>query len=228
MIEKNKVDIYDIPISIIADQYLDYVALMQEMDLDVASGFLVMASTLLHIKSRMLLPAPRGGETDGSDPRDALVVSMIEYKKYKEFSASLREKAAYWGDAYFRTSVDMKRQNVNAEQLSLFDMDRGRLLSVYRGIVDANRRRHDNVVGKVRKIIEREKVTLSLKIREIAGLLTRRRRFLFQKIYNPALATKNEIVTGFAAILELSRQERVSLRQKRQFGGLLVSRRERK
>ncbi|MDR1060676.1 MAG: segregation/condensation protein A, partial [Clostridiales bacterium] len=98
LIEKNKIDIYDIPVSLIADQYMDHIFAMQEMDLDVASEFLVMASTLLHIKSRLMLPTPAPAEgegEDGADPREALVVSMIEYGKYKSLAAELKSNERY-------------------------------------------------------------------------------------------------------------------------------------
>lgn len=261
LIEKNKVDIYDIPISLIADQFLDYVTQMQEMDLDVASEFLVMASTLLHIKSRMMLPAAHGAEDDGADPRDELVVNMLEYRKYKEFSASLRENAAYWGGARYRaagiyvadagagvgagTGVGLgvglgsgsgtgagagmgANAFRNAEQLSYLDMDRNRLLSVYRKLLEARRRRHEYVGEKMHKIIEREKITLTLKTKEILAYLSQKRRFLFQKVYNPSVALKLDIVVAFGALLELSQHSRVKLRQKKQFGGLMVSRSESK
>jgi segregation and condensation protein A len=229
LIEKNKVDIYDIPISIVADQYLDYVAAMKEMDLEIASGFLVMASTLLHIKSRLLLPVHKEEDREGADdPRDALVISIIEYKKYKEFSASLRENASYWGEARYRLAGVYEQDGVagKPEQLSLYDMDRGRLFSVYRDILEDNRRRHENVVPKVRKILEREQATLAKKVREIILYLTAKPRFLFQKIYNPAFTPKLDIIAGFTAVLELSRQGKLTLRQKKQFGGLLVSRKQ--
>jgi len=87
LIEKNQIDIYDIPILEITEQYLDYLNAMQELDLDIASEFLVMAATLLHIKSRMLLPKREplpGEETESADPREELIIKLLEYKKYKE------------------------------------------------------------------------------------------------------------------------------------------------
>ena len=228
LIEKNKFDIYDIPISLIADQYLDYVTAMQEMDLDIASEFLVMASTLMHIKSRLLLPVSHDEEEgDVADPRDELVVSILEYRKYKEFTASLREMGAYWGEARYRPAGvfegaaggEMPR---NWQQQNLIDIDQGRLLSVYRGMLDTRRRSHENINSKVKKIIEREHVTMAKKVMEIISYLSRKPRFLFQKLYNAANSTKLEIIVGFNALLELSLQNRVTLRQKKQFGGLLV------
>ena len=278
LIEKNKVDIYDIPISLIADQYLDYVAAMHEMDLDIASEFLVMAATLMHIKSRMLLPVMREeGDGEEEDPRNELVISILEYRKYKEFSASLRDNAAYWGEARYRAAgideaeaaygADGARladgtggtvgtggsgiaadaalaptgnmgigsdaapggnMRIAADQFSFFDMDRNRLLSVYRDLLEARRRRHENVTAKVGRSIEREQVTMSEKIKEILNYLARKPRFLFQKLFNASALSKLDVIVGFNALLELSQQNLITLRQKRQFGGLLVSRRERK
>jgi len=91
LIEKNQVDIYDIPINTITDQYLDYLYAMQQLDLEVASEFLVMASTLLHIKSKMLLPDKKEQKEEVLDPREELVKRLIEYKRYKEFAKELKE-----------------------------------------------------------------------------------------------------------------------------------------
>ena len=238
LIEKNKLDIYDIPISLITDQYLDFINKMNVMDLDATSEFLVMASTLLHIKSRMLLPVDDGGEEDAQDPRNELVVSMLEYKRYKDFTASLREKAAYWADACYRpagldyapanAADENERLYLNISQPTLYDMDGNRLLSVYRNLLKLDRMRHEQVEGKVNKIIGREHITLALKIKEIAGYLAHKRRFLFQKIFNPANTPRLGVIVAFTAVLELSQQNLLSLRQKRLFGGLLVSRRESK
>ena len=232
LIEKNKYDINDIPISAIADQYLDYVAAMREMDLDVASEFLVMASTLLHIKSRLMLPAARAAaEEDGLDPREELVNSILEYKKYKDFSASLRERAAYWNGARFRPAdaaagydgPSAKPEN-EIMQISLFDIDRRRLLAAYSGLMDAIRRSMEDVGDKVKRILERERVTIAVKAAEIMSYLSRKPRFLFQKAFNPATASRLDIVVSFITLLELSQRNILKLRQKNRFGGLLISR----
>ena len=104
LIEKNKVDIYDIPISEITDQYLDYLFAMQKMDLNVASEFLLMAANLLHIKSRMLLPKVKGETEQGEekDPRDELAEKLVEYKKYKELSLCLKKLGEEWSKAYYK------------------------------------------------------------------------------------------------------------------------------
>ena len=108
LIEKNEVDIYDIPIAKITEQYIEYIEAMQMFDLDVASEFLVMAANLLSIKARMLLPKPPPEEQDPDtdaedyDPRDELVEKLLEYKKYKLAAGYLQEKETYMGKVYTR------------------------------------------------------------------------------------------------------------------------------
>ena len=102
LIEKNKIDIYDIPIVTITDQYLEYVRQMEHSDMNVTSEFLVMAATLLDIKSRMLLPREEDEEGEEEDPRDELVRRLLEYKMYKFMSEELREKSRHAGLSYFR------------------------------------------------------------------------------------------------------------------------------
>ena len=102
LIEKNQFNIYDIPINTITDQYMDYLFAMQEMDLEIASEFLVMASTLLHIKSKMLLPSRKEEQQQEEDPREELVSRLLEYRKYKDFSYVLREREKEWTRVWWK------------------------------------------------------------------------------------------------------------------------------
>ena len=102
LIEKNQFNIYDIPINAITDQYMEYLFAMQEMDLEIASEFLVMASTLLHIKSKMLLPSRKEEDQQEADPREELVLKLLEYRKYKDFSNVLREREKEWSKVYWK------------------------------------------------------------------------------------------------------------------------------
>ena len=105
LIEKNKMNIYDIPINDITDQYMDYLYGMKELDMEVASEFLLMAATLLHIKSKLLLPSKKDKEEEAEvDPREELILKLIEYKKYKEFAESLRKREAQWEGAVYKLS----------------------------------------------------------------------------------------------------------------------------
>ena len=102
LIEKNQIDIYDIPISEITEQYLEYLFDMQQLDMEIASEFLLMASTLLHIKSRMLLPKPIDESEEEIDPREELIFRLVEYKKYKEITENLKILEENWAGAQYR------------------------------------------------------------------------------------------------------------------------------
>ena len=105
LIEKNKMSIYDIKIEEITDQYMDYMYNMKTLDIEIASEFLVMAATLLHIKSRLLIPVDKKGKKEGEDdldPKEELLLRILRYKKYKEFSKVLREQEEYFGKTFFK------------------------------------------------------------------------------------------------------------------------------
>ena len=226
LIEKNKIDIYDIPISLITDQYLDYIFDMQQINLDITSEFLVMASTLLHIKSRLLLPRPasEGQEGDEGDPRDELVISIIEYKRNKDFSADLRAQHDYWSKACYR-SPDLYNELAVAKfnEVTL-ELDPEKLFAVYRDLLLTNRSKMDQIDQKVEKIMERETVPLHLKVREILNHLKKIPGFFFHQIYDDRHASRMEIATAFFALLELTKQNRVRLKQEKTFGELYISR----
>ena len=241
LIEKNKIDIYDIPISVVADQYMDYIFSMQEMDLEVAGSFLVMASTLLHIKSRLMLPSPAAEGGGEADPREELVISIIEYKKYKDFTATLRDAARRWALAFYRPAklwdaslalgeasrAGFMPEAQAAPPLDVADIDPDRLAQTYRALVDANRKKMAQDIGeRIDKIVERDKAPVSHKIREIIKWLARKRGFLFQKAYRGRRGGRHDIVAAFMAILELSRQNRLWIRQKKMFGCIFVARKE--
>jgi len=225
LIEKNKIDIYDIPISVIADQYMDYLFSLQEFDLEVASEFLVMASRLLHIKSRMLLPiSNEKDDEDQEDPRDELVVSVIEYMKYKEFALKLKSREAYWGRALYKFP-EIIETPVGFKYSFEYNIDGDGLFEVYRKLQETNMRRFDSDRTKINKIIENERVSLVSKLKEIAGYLKVRASFIFNRAFDPEKRPKPDVVTAFYALLELNRQELISVKQNKMFGDLKVTRR---
>ena len=127
LIKKNEINIYDIPIALIAQQYLDYLSVMKELNLGVAGEFLVMAATLLHIKSRMLLPVEEAAvdEDDGPDPREELVRRLLEYKQFKEAASQLDYKERLWRDVFSRESgseVELTKDENLLDEISLFDL----------------------------------------------------------------------------------------------------------
>lgn len=220
LIEKNKVSIYDIPINEITDQYMDYLFSMQEMDLEIASEFLVMAATLLHIKSRMLLPDPREKEEEETDPREELVTRLVEYRKYKDFSRILKEREAEWKKLFYKLPdvVEIKRED------EILELSPEKFKRVYEELLSRNRKKVNHRAVEMDKIIQHEKVTLRSKVKEIAKILLNKTFFVFSDIFSLKRRSKAEVVTGFLAILELSKSKRVTIKQKSLKSEILVYR----
>jgi len=219
LIEKNQVSIYDIPINEITDQYMDYLFAMQEFDMEIASEFLVMAATLLHIKSRMLLPEKKvQKEEEEVDPREELVLKLVEYKKYKEFSKTLKEREEYWDKAFYKLPevYDFKWE---PEPLELSPDE---LKRIYGEILSRNKKRFNNTEVKMAQIMQGEKVSLKSKMKEVIRSLLNRAVVAFTDLFSPRRKSKAEVVTGFMAILELSKLKKVRLEQKKQFDEILI------
>lgn len=220
LIEKNQVDIYDIPINEITHQYMDYLFEMQEMDLEVASEFLVMAATLLHIKSKLLLPSTKQSKEDEVDPREELILRLVEYKKYKKFTEVLRIREKEWEKVCYRVpeEIDIKRVDEPIE-LSYDELKR-----VYVNLIERNERKLNKNAGKMTQILQIEKVSLKSKIREVIRTLLNKTCFRFSDLFSVKTKSKLEVVTGFLAILELAKLKKVSIMQNAQFAEIMVHR----
>lgn len=218
LFEKNQVDIYDIPINVITDQYLDYLYTMQHLDLEIASEFLVMASTLLHIKSKMLLPDKKQQKEDELDPREELVRRLIEYKKYKEFTTQLREMEKKWEMTVFRLpeSLDIPVRE------EILEIDPQVLRQQYLALLDRNFKKINVGAKNITKLIEHEKVSLKSKMREIIKQLFSKVSFKFSEIFSFKVRSKTEVVTGFMAILELAKMNKIKIVQDRQFSEIHI------
>ncbi len=222
LIEKNKINIYDIPINEITDQYMDYLFAMREFDIEIASEFLVMAATLLHIKSRMLLPNENKAEEQEKDPREELIIRLVEYKKYKETAAELKEKEKSWSTVYYKLPefVEVRREPEN------LDISPDLLANIYARLLRRNEQKMNRNVNKIKTILKKEQVTLKSKIREIINILLKKSCFVFSELFPLGKRSKTEVITGFLAILELSKMKKLKLEQKQSFSDILVSRNE--
>ena len=223
LIEKNKIDIYDIPIDDITDQYMDYLFKMQEMDLEIASEFLVMAATLLHIKSKLLLPSPKKEEEEEHiDPREELVLRLAEYKKYKKFSEILKVREEEYRKIYYKPSeeIDIKEEEQPIE-LSYDELTR-----VYIELMERNEKKMNKNTKNMTQILHREKVSLKSKIREVVRTLLNRTFFKFSDVFSTKTKSRLEIVTGFLAILELAKIKKLTIKQNKNFSEILVYKRE--
>jgi segregation and condensation protein A len=216
LIRKSEINIYDIPIHLIAQQYLGYIEAMKDLNLTVAGEFLVMAATLLQIKSKMLLPVDETAvdEEDGADPREELVRRLLEYKKFKEAARQLNEQERLWREIYSREqspSVALESDETLLEQVGLFD-----LVDVLQGILDRN-------PGKTLLEIVPDNLTVRERMNAILEMLERQESVNFVELFNPSCPRLVIIVT-FLALLELMRLRTARVFQAEHFGPILVSR----
>lgn len=216
LIKKEEVDIYDIPIERITNQYMEYLTLMQMLNLEVAGEFLVMAATLMYIKSRMLLPADQqvtdNEEEGGEDPRWELIRQLVEYKKFKDAALQLSQREEEQSRIYARggeVEVEPDTQLPLAE-VSIFD-----LINAFNEVLKRATTRDD-----FREIME-ERFTVSDKIEEILYTLRDRSEMLFSEVFEKA-TSRAEIVVTFLALLELIRLKRLKVRQEKAFGEIRV------
>lgn len=205
LIDKNKVNIYDIPIVIITEQYLAYVKEMEKQNLDIVSEFLVMAATLLDIKSKMLLPHVVNEEGEIVDPRQELVEQLLEYKKFKYISEELkgRQKEAekhLFREATIPEEVLAYQEPVEIEKL-LSDITLVRLHTIFQEVLQRQEEKIDPVRSRFGRI-EKETVRLQDKIEDIRRLIRKRKQFAFQTLLEEQVGKMDVIVT-FLAVLEL-------------------------
>ncbi len=216
LIKKSEINIYDIPIHLIAQQYLVYIEAMEDLNLTVAGEFLVMAATLLQIKSKMLLPVDETAvdEEDGLDPREELVRRLLEYKQFKEAANQLDEHERLWREIYSREQsqpVDLKPDETLMENVSLFD-----LVDALQGILD-------RTPGKKFMDILPDNLTVRERMSAILEMLAGQESVYFVELFEPSCHRMVIIVT-FLALLELMRLRTARIYQADNFGPILVSR----
>ncbi len=216
LIKKNEINIYDIPVALIAQQYLDYLSVMKELNLAVAGEFLVMAATLLHIKSRMLLPVEEteGDEDDGPDPREELVRRLLEYKQFKEAASQLDYKERLWRDVFSRESgpqPDVRQDESLLDDVSLFD-----LVDALQGVLA----RHP---GKKLVEIIPDNLTVRDRMNSIIETLEGQDAVAFTSLFEVS-SHRIVVIVTFLALLELIRIRVVRVFQGETFGAILVSR----
>ena len=214
LIEKDKVDIYDIPIVDIAEQYITYLNAMKEFDMDVASDFLVMAATLLQIKSRMLLPKPPvESEEEQEDPRQMLVDMLVEYRKIRIQAKMLTESLATALGYHQRKPMQFPDIRKKIKPLTFED-----LLESLNGLL--TRQDHEPA------LIERQRFNVQDKMKNIIDLLEENNHSLEFSALITNNVSRSEIVASFLAILELMRLNRITIRQARPFSPIIIFLRE--
>ena len=215
LIDKNKVNIYDIPIAMITQQYLIYVNQMDKKDLNIVSEFLVMAATLLEIKSKMLLPTEVDEEGIEEDPRQELVEKLLEYKMYKYMSYELKDKQLDAGRALFKKStvppeVEAYRPLVNLEEL-VGDMTLAKLNRIFQMVMKRKEDKIDPVRSKFGKI-EKEEINMEDRLQYVKNFLMEHDNFSFTKLLMNNNTKMSTIVT-FLVVLELIKTGFISIVQ---------------
>ena len=224
LIEKNKVSIYDIPIAEITSQYLDYVSQMDREDLNLVSDFLVMAATLIDIKSRMLLPREEEEEGEEEDPRAELVARLLEYKKYKYISQELSDMEDSAGMHLYKPSTlppEVARYEPPVDLDKLLD---GLTLAKLQSIFQQVMKRKEDKIDRVRSsfgTIKKEPISLEEKITSVMDYARKHRSFRFRQILETG-ADKLEVVVTFLAILELMKIGKIHLTQEHLFDDMEI------
>ena len=221
LIKRNEVNIYDIPIALITAQYLDTIHLMQELDLDIAGEFLVMAATLIHIKSKMLLPRPETAATvegDEEDPRDVLVRRLLEHQKFKEAAGLLHEReqlrAAQWQRPDERVAPIAGDEYEPELEVDLFS-----LLSAFQSVVQRARVRPHMVLPA-------EQIPVEVRIEQLLERLSEHEACGFEDLFAD-VQDKSGLIVTFLALLEMIRLKLVRVFQSGSFGPIRVYKRTR-
>ncbi len=224
LIEKNKVNIYDIPIVEITEQYLEYIRRMQEEDLNVMSEFMVMAATLISIKCRMLLPREINEEGEEEDPRDELVQQLLEYKMYKYMSYELKDRMAEAARSIYKKptipeEVLEYREPADPSQL-LEGITLAQLNKIFKSIIRRQEDKLDPIRSKFGKI-EREEVSLPDKMNYVEEYANTHKKFSFRNLLQKQ-ASKTQIVVTFLAVLELMKTGKIWISQERLFDDIYI------
>lgn len=224
LIEKNKVDIFDIPIAEITEQYLEYINKMQENNMDISSDFLVMAATLLEIKSKMLLPLVKNEEGEEIDPRQDLVERLLEYKKYKNLGMELSDFEDVAPEYMLKpptipTDVKTFIPNIDYDEL-LKGIDVNKLNEVFTEVLRRKRDSIDTMRANFGRL-EKEKIPLKDTILYVIKYANLNKSFRFRDLLEEQ-KSKTYVIVTFLAILELIKVGRIKIKQDKNFSEIFI------
>lgn len=218
LIKENEINIYDIPIAHITQQYLEYLELMKELNIEVAGEFLVMAATLIHIKSRMLLPPSEEeaeGEEEKEDPRAELIQRLLEYKRFKEAAEELALRELHWRDAFPRPFMEPENLIDTGEpllsDLSLFDL------------ISSLKRVLEKIPDRSFYEVTREELSIRDRISLLIDILEKKENITFDELFSHD-TTRSEVIVTFLALLEVIRLRLARVFQSEDFGIIRISR----
>ena len=216
LIDINKMDIYDINLSEITDQYIIYLKEQEKLNLEIASEFLIMASTLLYIKSKKLLPKQEEEEEEISE--EELIRRIIEYKKFKEISKTLKENYTENSKRYFKTQEEIKLPKQTLEK----EYEKNIIPDIYKKLIDRTSVKLNKNAKNIEKIAITDNYTVASKVKEMFKVLVKQNKFIFNKLFSLNKHNRQEVVTAFSGLLELSRRSKVETMQENLFGDITV------
>lgn len=221
LISKNKMNIFDISLSKLTDEYVEYLNELTENNIEVASEFIVMASTLLDIKARKLLPEliPSDEEEEVLTEEDILN-RIIEYKKYKEISEIINKMYLSNFGSFVKPFEKIKYKE--KVEYTGNDFDKNSLYDIYTTILQRNENKINKKAKEIEKIALYEKVTVGDKVRQIVNYLNKNDNMVFNEVFDPNKCNNIEVVTAFLGALELSKQKQVDLEQEYQFSDINI------
>ena len=216
LIDKNKMDIYKVNISDIADQYIHYLKKHEELNLEIASEFLVMASTLLLVKSKGLLP--KENEDEAEITEEELLRRILEYKKYKEISKQFKERILVFSKRLYKLpdKIELPKQELDK------NFTKEDIVERYKLLIEKNEKKKNENAKNIEKIAVYETYSVSEKVKDIFRELVKKPRFVFGKLFSLKEKPKAEVVTAFSGVLELSRRNKITAEQKEIFGDIII------
>lgn len=228
LIEKNKVDIYDIPIVDITEQYLDYIRQMRREDMNVMSEFLVMAATLIDIKCRMLLPKEVNEDGEEEDPRAELVEKLLEYKMYKYMSYELKDRQLDAAKVWFKTKTMPKEvaeytPPVDYEQL-IGEVNLSGLREIFESVIKRREDKIDPIRSTFGKI-EKDEVDMDAKMIYVQDYILLQKKCSFRNLLEKQ-HSKAEVIVTFLVILELMKIGKILIEQEEAFDDIYITSRE--
>ncbi len=221
LIKKNEVNVSDIPVALITEQYLAYIELMQELNLDIAGEFLVMAATLIHIKSRLLLPRPPSeGELEGDeeDPREALVRRLLEHERFKAAAEQLHDRETFRSAQFMRSDAavaDVAGENEEPE----LEVDLFSLIAAFRGVLE-------RAATRPKVLLPPEQVSIESRIETLLTRLSEHEACGFEELFGD-VSSRGDLIVTFLALLEMIRLKLVRIFQSGSFGPIRVYKRPR-
>lgn len=216
LIDKNKMDIYDIKINEIADQYIEYLNQMEEMNLDIASEFIIMASTLIYLKSKSLLPKQEEAEEELTE--EELIQRIIEYKKYKEIIKKLKVNYEENSKIFLETQEQIELPKKRIEK----EYDKGLIPNLYKSLLEKNEEKINKNAENIEKIAITDNYTVASKVKEMFKALIKNNKFVFNKLFSLKEHNKQEVVTAFSGLLEMSKRDKVNTKQEDLFEDIIV------